>query len=169
MGDLAAVAVGVAEALGRRPGRSQLVVVCGRNEAVQADLDARAWPDNVRVAVLGFVSDMERYMGAADVLVSKAGPGTIAEAAAMGLPCVLSSFLPGQEAGNVDFVADAGFGALHEHPASIGRTVREWLDKPAQLEGMAEAALAAARPDATADIARDLAKLVLGTRTASHV
>ena len=38
---------------------------------------------------------------AADVLVTKAGPGTIAEAAAVGLPVMVTSFLPGQEAGNV--------------------------------------------------------------------
>jgi len=33
---------------------------------------------------------MAEYMVAADVLVSKAGPGTIAEAAAVGLPVMLS-------------------------------------------------------------------------------
>lgn len=162
MGDLGAVATGVAQTLGSRPGPSQLVVICGRNEAVQAELRARTWPPNVRVEVLGFVSEMERYMGAADVLVSKAGPGTIAEAAAMGLPCVLSSFLPGQEEGNVDFVANAGFGTLREDPAAIGEVVREWLDAPQSLQRMSQAALAAARPDATAAIARDLAELVLG-------
>jgi 1,2-diacylglycerol 3-beta-galactosyltransferase len=44
----------------------------------------------VRVVDLGFVNDMAEYMVAADVLVSKAGPGTIAEAAAVGLPVMLS-------------------------------------------------------------------------------
>jgi 1,2-diacylglycerol 3-beta-galactosyltransferase len=44
----------------------------------------------VTVVDLGFVNDMAEYMVAADVLVSKAGPGTIAEAAAVGLPVMLS-------------------------------------------------------------------------------
>ena len=43
-------------------------------------------PGDVRVVPLGFVTNMAEYMVAADVLVSKAGPGTIAEAAAVGLP-----------------------------------------------------------------------------------
>lgn len=45
---------------------------------------------------------MAEYMVAADILVTKAGPGTIAEAAAVGLPIMVTSHLPGQEAGNVD-------------------------------------------------------------------
>lgn len=44
----------------------------------------------VDVLGLGFVTNMASYMVAADVLVSKAGPGTIAEAAAVGLPVMLT-------------------------------------------------------------------------------
>ena len=40
-------------------------------------------------------------MKASDVLVTKAGPGTIAEASICGLPCLMFSYLPGQEAGNI--------------------------------------------------------------------
>jgi 1,2-diacylglycerol 3-beta-galactosyltransferase len=75
---------------------SQLVVVCGRNEALRAALAEKLWPENVRVVVLGFVPNMDAYMAAADLLVTKAGPGTIAEACAFGVPMVLSSYLPGQ-------------------------------------------------------------------------
>lgn len=45
---------------------------------------------NVDVVGLGFITNMPEYMVAADVLVTKAGPGTIAEAAAVGLPCMLT-------------------------------------------------------------------------------
>mmetsp|Transcript_30009 Transcript_30009/g.70081 ORF Transcript_30009/g.70081 Transcript_30009/m.70081 type:complete len:450 (+) Transcript_30009:36-1385(+) len=162
MGGLFSVASAVGSALGEREGSSQLVVVCGRNEECKSSLGAVKWPSNVHVMVLGFVSEMEQWMGAADALVTKAGPGTIAEAAAMGLPCVLSGYLPGQEEGNVDFVISGGFGKLNEDPAEIGKTVRQWLDEPDMLAAMSTAASAAARPDATSAIASDLAKLVLG-------
>ena len=42
------------------------------------------------VVPLGFVTNMAEYMVASDVLVSKAGPGTIAEAAAVGLPVMMT-------------------------------------------------------------------------------
>jgi 1,2-diacylglycerol 3-beta-galactosyltransferase len=44
----------------------------------------------VNVVGLGFVSNMADYMVASDVLVSKAGPGTIAEAASVGLPVMIT-------------------------------------------------------------------------------
>lgn len=65
----------------------------------------------VSILPLGFVKNMAEYMVAADVLISKAGPGTISEAAALSLPVMLTSFLPGQEEGNVDYVVEGGFGS----------------------------------------------------------
>ena len=67
------------------------------------DANALNKPDEQRAPVvvvhpLGFVNNMAEYMVAADVLVTKAGPGTIAEAAAVGLPVLLTSFLPGEYA-----------------------------------------------------------------------
>ncbi len=44
----------------------------------------------ITVVPMGFVSNMPEYMVAADVLVSKAGPGTIAEAASVGLPVMMT-------------------------------------------------------------------------------
>jgi len=44
----------------------------------------------VDVMPLGFLTNIPEYMVAADVLVSKAGPGTIAEAAAVGLPVMMT-------------------------------------------------------------------------------
>lgn len=50
-------------------------------------------PGNVDVVPLGFVTDMAAHMAAADVLVTKAGPGSIAEAAAVGLPVMLTRYV----------------------------------------------------------------------------
>lgn len=112
VGQLGAIVDALASAAALRARTpTQIVVVCGRNRALCAELQLRPWPAGVRVVVHGFVSQMSDFMAAADVLVTKAGPGTIAEASARGLPLVLSSFLPGQEAGNVQFVTRGGFGA----------------------------------------------------------
>ena len=83
------------------------------------------WPTPVHV--LGFVENMPVWMSAADCLVTKAGPGTIAEALACGLPMVLSDFVPGQEEGNVGYVQDHGVGVFSADPAEIARVVLDWL------------------------------------------
>ena len=74
---------------------------------------------------------------------------------------MLSSFLPGQEEGNVPFVVDQGFGAFETEPAAIAETIAGWLADPAALGRMSAAALAAARPSSTCDIVTDLAALAL--------
>ena len=163
MGGLVATATAIADRLSCDGAqRTQLIIVCGRNDKARAALEARAaeWAPTVSVAVLGFVDNMQDYMAAADVLVTKAGPGTIAEACAMGLPCIISSFLPGQEAGNVDYVRDLGFGDYRGEPDQIADLVASYLGDDETLERMAEAARRAARPEATVEIAAEIARMV---------
>ena len=147
---------------------AQLVVICGRNEEVRRRLESRTWP--VRMEVRGFVSDMNLYMEASDVLLTKAGPGTIAEAAALGLPVLLTGFLPGQERGNVLWVREKNIGELAKSPEKAARTVAKWLRDQDALVEMSRNAKAAAKPKATDRIAEDLMGLVDGVqRTATGV
>ena len=96
VGGLDAITTSIAQRLGKSNQSSQVVVICGHNAQTGNALKAKAWPTNVRVVVKGFCENIDEYMAASDCLVTKAGPGTIAEAMIQGLPCVLSSFLPGQ-------------------------------------------------------------------------
>ena len=96
VGGLDAITTSIANKLGQSSKPSQVVVICGHNAQTGNALKAKAWPKNVRVVVKGFCENIDEFMAASDCLVTKAGPGTIAEAMIQGLPCVLSSFLPGQ-------------------------------------------------------------------------
>ena len=62
----------------------------------------------MRVLVKGFVTNMPELMTASDVIVTKAGPGTISEALICGLPMVLNAFVPCQEEGNIPYVTQNG-------------------------------------------------------------
>jgi len=91
--------VQIARALGAKLGQtsatpaSQMVVVCGNNQEAQQTLEGSHWEKGVKVHVQGFVDNMDEWMKASDALVTKAGPGTIAEASICGLPCMMFSFL----------------------------------------------------------------------------
>lgn len=91
--------VDIAKALGDKLGKSgsspayQLIVVCGNNEAAQKQLSNQKWAPGVKVFIKGFVNNMDEWMRASDALVTKAGPGTIAEASICGLPCMLFAYL----------------------------------------------------------------------------
>jgi 1,2-diacylglycerol 3-beta-galactosyltransferase len=133
----------------------QLAVITGRNAALRERLLAAPW--RVPCRVEGFVRNMPEWMAAADVLVTKAGPGTITEGLLSGLPLVLMGKVPGQEDGNVDFVVGGGAGAWEPRPERAAARLRDWLTpgKPA-LGRMAERARQLAHPDAASDIAADI-------------
>jgi 1,2-diacylglycerol 3-beta-galactosyltransferase len=146
---------------------SQLVIVCGNNKEAKDELEQVSnveWGPNVKVYVQGFVNNMDEWMKASDALVTKAGPGTIAEASICGLPCMMFSFLPGQEEGNIPFVEEAGFGKYSGDSDVIAATVSSWLGSPDKLQQMQEAALQAARPHSTLDIAEDLARMAFAQK-----
>ena len=137
----------------------QLVVIAGRNQKLLEKLRATQW--HLPVHCVGFVTNMPEWMRAADVIITKAGPGTICEALACGLPIVLSGYLPGQETGNVTFVEQTGVGVLRRHPGEIVHTLREWLAPGNDaLARYAARAREQARPYAAIDIARILNDLL---------
>ena len=117
----------------------------------------------VKVIGLGFITNMADYMVAADVLVTKAGPGTIAEAASLSLPIMLTSFLPGQEEGNVDFVVKGQFGTFvsDADPQGISDTVAEWLLDEEVLKELSDNARKKGAPYAAVEIAQAIGESAL--------
>lgn len=137
----------------------QLVVICGTNKLLSSKLQSIQW--KMAVQVKGFVSNMEEWMGASDCIITKAGPGTIAEAMIKGLPLILNNFIAGQEVGNVPFVVDNGAGLFCRSPKEIANIVARWFGPDdAELKLMSQNALRLARPDAVFKIVHDLDDLL---------
>jgi 1,2-diacylglycerol 3-beta-galactosyltransferase len=90
----------------------QLLVITGRNKRLFVHLQRMRADLRVPARIYGFVHNVPEMMHAADVIVTKAGPGSICEALACNLPIILSGFVPGQEEGNVHFVTENGVGVL---------------------------------------------------------
>ena len=133
-----------------------MAIVAGRNKKLKHDLEQYHW--NKKVYVYGFVRNMPDLMRAADVLITKAGPGTISEAFIAGLPIILYHRIPGQEEGNVSYVTDEGAGVWAPETEDIVKTLSDWVDHPeARLEA-AEKAKKLARPQAACDIAGIIAE-----------
>jgi 1,2-diacylglycerol 3-beta-galactosyltransferase len=135
-----------------------LVIIAGRNKKLKERLEKTAW--NIPVKVYGFVEQMPDFMRAADILITKAGPGTISEAFIAGLPVILYSRLPGQEDGNVVYVVDHGAGVWAPRPDAVVEAARNYLDHPFRRKQAVEACLRLARPGASRQIARLLAEQV---------
>jgi 1,2-diacylglycerol 3-beta-galactosyltransferase len=159
MGPVGEIARAVAARLVADGRNAQLVVICGRNEALRREMSAHPWPLPVRVE--GFVQNMPEWMAASDCVVTKAGPGTIAEALVCGLPILLTGFIPGQEEGNVPFVTENGVGAYSEDPAQIAAILSGWFGPQRErLMEMGVKAKAMGRPQATFEIVEAIVGLL---------
>ncbi len=142
-----------AGALVKRAPDVDVVAICGRNQGLQKRLERLARRAGGRLHVQGFVENMADWLRAADVVVSKAGPGTIAEATACGAPLLLTSHVPGQEKGNTEFVVGAGAGSHVPGIDDLVAEVERLRGDPAAVESMRGAAARLSRPHAAADIA----------------
>ena len=70
----------------------QIVIIAGRNKKLKERLQKHHW--RTPTTIYGFVQEMPDFMRAADVLVTKAGPGTISEAFIAGLPMIFTAVCP---------------------------------------------------------------------------
>lgn len=132
----------------------QLMVVTGRNKRLYAYLQRTRVNLRVPAKIFGFVQNMPELMHAADVIITKAGPGTICEALACNLPIILSGYVPGQEEGNIDFVVKNDVGVLALEPAELIDALR-LIVKPGspELRRRVKNAKRLSRPRASFDIA----------------
>jgi len=138
-----------------------VAVICGRNRSLRRRLGKVAErTGDGRLTAHGFVANMADWLRCADVVVGKAGPGTIAEATCCGAPLVLTSFVPGQEKGNAEFVTEAGAGVYAPRPRQLAAEIGRLRRDPEALESMRGASVRAGRPGAATDIARFIAELV---------
>jgi processive 1,2-diacylglycerol beta-glucosyltransferase len=145
---------------------AQLVVICGRSEALKRRLDelAAARPAHLTPAlhVVGYTTEIDEYMAASDVLVGKPGGLTSSEALARGLALVIVHPIPGQEERNADHLLEAGAAIRANNLPALAWKIGRPLDDPARLAAMRANARRLARPHA----ARDIAATLLGTEPA---
>jgi len=113
---------------------------------------------------LAFVDDMPALMAAADLVVSRAGVGTIAEVAAVGLPMVLvpGTFGGGHQEENAKAMVDAGAAVRIADAELTASRLVETIDAltPDRLRAMAKASSAAGRRDAATRVLAVLHRVV---------
>ncbi|MGA9944661.1 MAG: glycosyltransferase [Candidatus Cybelea sp.] len=135
------------------------VVVAGRNARIGRRLARTADSVSFPVRVLPFVENVYDYMHAADLLVTKPGGLTTAEALVAQLPLVLCKPLPGQEERNARVLVEAGAAVRTRRLEELAATVESLLADPLRREEMVTAARRLGRPNAAIDAARMIAGL----------
>lgn len=110
----------------------QLILICGRNEELAAKLRAKNW--KFPVHVVGFTREVHKLMRAADFLIGKPGPGSIAEAMVRKLPVLIecNAWTLPQERYNAEWVTEKRVGIVLKSFHEVVEGVRQML-VPARL------------------------------------
>jgi len=144
----------------------QIVAIAGKSEPLKKRLDSLARSagktpsGQPRLLTVGFTTEMDQYMAAADLLIGKAGGLTTSEALARELPMVLVEPIPGQEERNADHLLEAGAAIRCNNLPAAAWKIANLADQPEKLLAMKRAAHRMAKPDAARVIARDALELL---------
>ena len=111
----------IAQALPDTP----LILMCGRNEALAQAL--REMPASAPRVVVGFTSEVARWMRLADFFIGKPGPGSLSEAVHQGLPVIVTrnAWTMPQERWNTEWVHAHGLGLVRRSFADVGAAVQQ--------------------------------------------
>ncbi len=129
----------------------QLLVVTGKNRALYDELRRGLRLPHTRL--FGFVDNMEELMAASDVVVTKAGPGTLMEALVMRKPVIVTEAVGIQEHGNIDFVLNYELGFFCPTNERIVAAIAQ-LEDPERYAATVERLRHAVPRDGAAQIAR---------------
>ena len=142
---------------------SQLAVVAGSNKKLYRKLERKAKSYSKKIFLYGFINNIDELMEIANIIITKAGGLTTAEAFCKGLPMVIIKPLPGQEEINTTYFLNKGAAVKITDDKLILQFLQDLLSNPSMLKAMREAALKISKPYASLDIGKLILELCLTT------
>jgi len=119
--------------------RVQIIAVVGRNESLYYVLQSvskifgksvAVWESRVKIKVLRYVKDVERYMAMADLVMGRAGPQTLFESVAAGKPFLVLTHMSGHQDNVLEVVKKKNLGVVQERAKRAERVFLDWLSSP---------------------------------------
>lgn len=130
----------VMRALEKAPAPAQIIMINGRNERDRRRLE-RALVDGAykghRIVNVGFTDEIETYMAASDIIVTKLGGTGATECINMLLPIVAAErLLPQQEADNAVYLREKGAALTYRNTRELSRHIVRLMTDKEFYEGM---------------------------------
>jgi len=139
----------------------QIVFITGKNPRMEQEIRQLA-EGLERVRVLGWVDNMQEWMVAADLMVSKPGGATLTEGFACGLPMLAFDPLPGNEQRTCAWIEKWGAGRWIRKAEDLAPAIDDLVANEEKLAKLRATAKELARPHAASDAAKSILRLWLG-------
>ena len=132
----------------------QIVAVCGKNEKTLAKLKTIAVPSHHKAKLMGFTTQMDELLTAADLVLTKPGGLTTSEVLARGAAMAIVNPIPGQESRNSDYLLENGAAVKINNLATMGLKLEPLLADRKRLETLKANAKRSGHPQAAFDVAQ---------------
>ncbi len=137
----------------------QIITVCGNNKSLKKKIDKLELEK--RIYNYGFTDQIDSFMDASDIIITKPGGLTVSEAMAKELPMILINPIPGQEERNREFLVNNGAAMAHSSTLSAAELIFQVYKGSGRIERMKENIKVIRKPNAAKDIVDFLIKKVL--------
>jgi processive 1,2-diacylglycerol beta-glucosyltransferase len=104
-----------------------IISVAGNNYKLLSNMDKLQVPKHINLQPLGWVSQMDKLMKTADIIISKSGGITTSECIVLGKPMIIIDPIPGQEERNADFILANGYGQIARDKEDLLYYLNEFL------------------------------------------
>ena len=138
----------------------QAIVVAGRNSKLWLRAKRKERDLPFATIALGYTNSMDSLMDASDLIITKPGGLTSAEALAKGLPLIIVKPIPGQEERNGRYLIDQGAALAVDHLKDLPEVIEKLLSSPLKIKEMSQKARVLARPEAAEESVKAIMELV---------
>ena len=132
----------------------QVVAVAGHDPQMLARLEQLRGRAALELRTFGWTDNVPELMAVADLLITKPGGVTSAEALAAGLPMLLTHPIPGPEERHLRYLVEEGVALYARRLEDVPGLTAQLLSHKVRLEGMACRARELARPGAAHAVAQ---------------
>ena len=132
----------------------QVLVVAGQDAMRRQALEQLRRKVALELRVFGWTDTIPQLMAVADLLITKPGGLTAAEALSAGLPMIVTHPIPGPEERHVRYLEQQGVAVQAKTLEEIPQLVTRLLSKPEKLAEMSRRQKDMSRPDAAHAIAQ---------------
>ncbi|PJI09127.1 MULTISPECIES: MGDG synthase family glycosyltransferase [Clostridium] len=153
------------EEISKSTANIQIIIITGNNKKLYSKLLEMQETSNVETRILGYTKDVNKYMQASDLLLTKPGGLTITEALICQIPLVLFSPIPGQEEKNEDFLLKHNLAISLTSSKNYLESIENLISNPVLLENMKNNCRKFSKPSSGKDICDLLVSIINNSKS----
>ncbi len=118
------------------PTEFQIIIITGHNQRLYEAFTPVVEQSAKKTKLVYFTDEVENYMHASDLIITKPGGLTVSEALACNIPLAVFDAIPGQEEDNANFLLTHNMAVKLEKGVDTGATIHSLLEDSRRLEEM---------------------------------